>query len=328
MPQKATEPQCLCLARQKTPATIFAQRKFGPVTAVDADLETLALLGTQLAGSVITTSNPAALISGKGGYAPYQSTSTPFRLSRNRINIRVAPQAAVDLYCSRDVPDRTNLIVADKAGNIVHRVTVRDGIDAHVIEALETIPDEDVSMPGAVTRHAASRNVVSLSAVRAARDNWDCGDTGQHLNDVMIDCGLSRAQILPYVGRCRAWPVVTQTVASFVIYLCDKSIRHARLIPGTGLIQSDLSRGGKVSQVGSILRVQNAHQNLALDLEQVRAVWVTRFGAMSQLELYNADGRAIAILAADPASDISEWNTLLASLPSMCRPHGSIQDAH
>lgn len=325
MPQRAKQSNCLCAGAQDIPRTVSAQRALGPVDALEGDLETLALLGTQLGDALITTRNGAALITGKGGYAPYQPTSAPLRLSRSRVNLRIAPDARIQLYCAREKAGVSSLIVATSAGEILHRIVTRGGFDELVVSALDTCQNPSLSQTETPSSQAA--NIISLAAIRSARATWQQCDTGEHLNDMMADRGVSRAQSLPHVGQRNAWQVVVETMPSFMTYLIDKRIGHARLVPGTGLIQGDLVRGGTASLAGAILLIESGVQRFALDLDQIAAAWVTRLGVLSQLELYDEMGQAIAVIAADPMSNFTEWNTLLASLPTVSfglgRTHGT-----
>ena len=325
MSNLASSSTCFCTAGKDTPRTLADQRQLGPLVAVEGDLETLALLGTQLSDALITTNNGAALLTGKGGYGPSQNTSSPFRISRNRINLRVCPCTNVQIFHAKDTAGSRSLVVATPDGSITHRIVTRSDYDERVITALDDY-EEGFSLPNQSSSKAAS-NVVSLSAVRTARENWDRNDTGHHLNDILFDGGATRMHTLPHIGRNKAWQIIPETLPSFISYLLDKRFGHARLVPGSGFIQGDLVREGTASVVGSILLTRSAEQHFALDLDQVAAVWVTRIGPVSQIEIFDVDRRTIAILAADPMTNLPDWNELLASLPQVPKHFRSIQDA-
>ncbi|PRY76604.1 hypothetical protein CLV80_10868 [Yoonia maritima] len=303
---------CLCTSEQPLPRTLTALRQQGPVTSLGAGLDTLALVGTQLSDSLISTNNGVALLTGRGGYAPYQTSAMPFRLSRNRINMRIAPDVPTNLLRSKDTTNaRQSLVLACAGGDISHRIETACDYDGRVINAIEA-QNEICAAPQAPT---IPGDVVPLAAVRNARDNWDQRETGHHLNDILLDGGVTRHTTLPYVGKSRAWPVAKQTLTSFVSFLCDRKIGHARLVPGSGFIQGDLATSGTAQMADKILLVSGDNSNFALDLAQIASVWVTRFGRLSQLEIYDEKSRAITILGADPAADITYWNALLESLP-------------
>ncbi|MEM6634559.1 MAG: hypothetical protein AAF667_01590 [Pseudomonadota bacterium] len=316
MPLAAAVLTCACASGDALPRTLSEQRDIGQVTRLAGDLETLALLGTQLSDALITTNNGAALITGRGGYAAYQPTSAPLRLSSNRVNLRVAPNTAVQLSRTGGSGERPSVIVSATDGVISHRVVANGTYDRHVIGALDAAPKNETSKSADT---AMPDGTISLAAVRSARERWDTSDSGRHLNDIIEDRGVTRLRTLPHVGKNRAWPVVDATITSFVTYLADKQIGHGRFVPAAGLMQGDIARRGAASMAGNILLVNGGDRHFALDVSQIGAAWVTCFGRLSQLEIYGKSGAAVAVLAADPMSNFGDWNRLLASLPPICR---------
>lgn len=316
MPLAAPVLTCACASGDALPRTLSEQRNIGQVTRLAGDLETLALVGTQLSDALITTNNGAALITARGGYAAYQPTSAPLRLSSNRINLRVAPNSPVQLCRTGENGDRPSLIVSAADGVISHRVVTNGSYDRHVIAALDAAPESQISERADT---AKPNGAISLAAVRSARERWDTNDSGRHLNDVIQDRGVTRLRTLPHVGRNRAWPVVAATIASFVTFLVDKQIGHGRFVPAAGLMQGDIARRGAATMADNILLVRGDDRHFALDVSQIGAAWITRFGRLSQLEIYGKSGAAVAVLAADPMSNFGDWNRLLASLPPICR---------
>lgn len=312
MPDLAPCQGCACSAAAETPRTLAAQRALGPVTPRAGDLETLALLGTQLSDAVISTNNGAALISGQGGYGAFQCSTSPFSILPKRITLRVAGYTDLRLFTTPDHADRLSLIATAPDGEILHRVTVQDAYDQRVLMALE--PHDGGSLPQFHTTKLAS-NVVSLPAIHAARKSWAQSNTAQHLNDLLGGGGVTRAQTLPHLGSNRAFEVICQTLPSFLSHLATKGIAHARLVPAGGMIQGDLVHGSHISLAGRILVARGPRQHFALDLDQVASAWVTRFDKRSQLELYDHQNRAIAVIAPGDANQLGSWNTLLASLP-------------
>ena len=321
MLQPAAPVNCILGREQSSPQSLADQRLRGPLEEVCGDLESLALLGTQLGDALVTTNNGAALISAKGGYAAYQNTSMPFRLSRRRASLRVAASASVRLFRSEDRTGPPCLLVANANGQIIHRIVAHDAYDLRVIGSLETRGLPRCAQQDSVDlSDVTGKNIVSLAAVKAARETWPCSDAGHHLNDMIFDGGFSRAQTLPHVGEGRAWQVTVKTVPSFITYLADKGIGHACFVPVAGLMQGGLVREAEVSLAGQILIVKSdSAQHFALDLDQVATAWVTRFGLVSQLEIYDQTGRAIAVIVTDPISNFGDWNALLASLPRASR---------
>lgn len=316
MPQPATPFRCARLTGTHPP-TLDALEQAGPVSYLKADLETLALVGTQLAEALISTRNSAALISGRGGFAPYQDSARRFHASQNRVTFRVHPTTPVHMTMSagRAGPEAV-VSVSNAQGDIGMRIEAGDGYDACVLGALDRgekralDPSSEESFGG---------NVISLGAVRSVKTHWSNSDAGQHLNEILDTTGRARASVLPYVGKGCAWRVQPQVLSSFVTFVTDRAIRHTRLVPGCGFVQGDVFKSGQVQLQDDILLVSGSGAHFALDLAQIATAWVTRFGGVSHLELFDHNDCAVAVLAPDPNSDVRVWNDLLASLP-MARP--------
>jgi putative heme degradation protein len=310
-PLQVLRSPCLCASAQAA-RTLDALAQTGPLTYLDMDLEALALLGTQLADALILTNNGSALLSEKGGYAAYQTSSMPHRVSSCRINMRICPTAPVNLVRTQGIGGRLALFVVDGSGQISHRIETDGGYDGAVLATV----DEGRLKGGAPANNAVLANgIVSLNAVRSARLYWDCRDTGHHLNDILHDGGRIRRSTLPHVGKYKAWPVLTAVLPSFITYLRENEIGHVQLVPGAGFIQSSMAWAGKVELLDQILLVRNEQRSFAIDLSNIESMWATRIGPVSQLEIYSHAGDAIAILAADPNGNYGQWNTLLGSLP-------------
>lgn len=311
---------CLGLVQGTSlPQTLYDLDASIGLTLLHGDLETLALIGTQINSGIISTNNGAALLSQTGGYAPMTTTAMPHRLSRKRVNLRVAPNRTVHLARS-GVNDngRQTLVVADDTGAIYHRIEVAETYDRAAIAALDAAA-RDSGPSQAIAPTMPHDNIVSLSAVRCARATWDGCDTGQHLNDILADDGKTRSKTLPHIGKNKAWPVLVKTLKHFITHLHSSSISYVQNVSRNGLIQSMIAKGGTPRLLDQILMIQSDHQSFALDLMQVDSVWVTAVGPFHQLEMYAADGCAIAVFGADPKGDVRQWNALLCSLPLLAR---------
>ncbi len=302
---------CLCLGKE-TPRSLKDLESQGDLLRLECDLETLGLLGTALSNAIVSTRNAAAFITGNGGYGRFQTTAMPHHLSHKRINLRVAPDAPIcAALCKPTLNGRQSLVIANKEGDIIHRIETADDFDKAL---LQSIDQTKVGWPEPEATQQ-DPSVISLSAVRCARQNWDEHDTGHHLNDIMKDRGFTRRMTLPHISPNKARPVLRQVLVSFLTYINKTGVRHVQQVPEYGLIQSALTHRAEVELLKNVIITRSGDQTLALDLDQIETVWVTCFGNLSQLEIYGHDGHTIAIFAADPNSDISRWNDLLASLP-------------
>lgn len=284
---------------------------------IPGGMDILGLLGTQFEDAEITTDNGAAMLSGRGGYARYQTTADPLGISQRRVTMRVSPCAPVQI--ARDV-DQTSglgcLVVANMDGNICHKISASTCYDNQLIHALAASDETGVKKPAFP---ALPSGVVCLTTLRSMQKTWEHWDAGLHLNNLMRDRGRSRHSVLPHVGQLRARSVVPQALPSFLSFLGNRKFSYARMVPTQGFIQADIAQKEQIRQSDQILISEGETSQLAVDLSQVAALWVTRIRRQLQLELYAKSGHCIAILAADPMRNLSDWNTLLEALPSVNR---------
>jgi putative heme degradation protein len=280
-------------------------------------METLALLGTQFDDVLITTRNTGALVSGRGGYAPIQTTSGPLRLSQRRVSVRIATNSELSLiHCQGDREARfpSALAAVDRLGRVQHRVQYVSDFDACVAESLE--PCEGYSLPQTPSFREVE-NVISLPALRRAREGWDEADAGQHLNDLMVEMGKPRHKMLPYIGKQKAWRVLPQVLQSFFNYLDGRRYSFTRFVPASAVLQADVGAFERVNWFGSVFFSATQRGTFSLDLDRVEHVWLTASPRHWQLEIYDADERALAVLAPDPNAASSQWKDFLLSLPRL-----------
>lgn len=304
-----------CRFGAEIPGSLAELQTVTEVTQLGHDIEVLALLGTQLEDALITTRNGGALLSGRGGYGPLQTSDMPLRLSRRRVTLRVSPQPGLSLLryegdLATDLPGA--LAVVDGQGNVCHRVQYVSPYDTRVAQSLD--PEPVAVWPeraGAGDRG----NVISLAAVRQAREAWPDADTGAHLNDLLEDGGVRRQQCLPHVGREKAWRISTDIIESFFYFLNKRRTNFARMVPASGMVQADIGQVGDMRRIGNLLVLTTEKSTFSLDCNEIGSVWVVATSRHWLLEIYGRDHKAIAVLAADPMGDAGLWRNLLAALP-------------
>ena len=276
------------------------------------DIAALALAGVQWEDALISTRNDAAIISGRGGYGRYQATDCAFNVSRSqhRVDIRVNSESGPNLSRIAAGSGRfTSAFSTDDAEAIQHRVQVNTVHDHAVLSLIETIPHATVPPEAAVS------NLLHLSAVRRAREMWDESDSGNHLNDMLLNQGRTRFQCLPHVGKGRAWQVATHFLGSFLTFLCDRKISVIRGVVAKGILQLDCGPLGAERTSNGVMFMQDGTRSFAIDTKQVYQLWVAASGHHWQLELYSRDGTALAVFAADPFHPADHWCDLLNALP-------------
>ncbi|MBO9409599.1 hypothetical protein J7399_19335 [Shimia sp. R9_1] len=287
------------------------------VTQLGQDIEALALLGTQFDDVLITTRNEHALISERGGYASLQTTAMPFRVSSRRVSLRIDPIAPLTLSRSAINFDKKlpgSIVASSPSDSIHHRVQFVNDYDERVAKSLDQNPT--CYAPLDTTDHP-SENVVPLNAVRQARVNWECGDAGMHLNDLLRSNGELRRQCLPYLGENKAWQVLTPVLRSFLTYLKDRELPFARMVPSGGVLQAQSGAIKKLDQFGDVWIMGDGRSMFTLDLSGLHELWVIASKHHWQLELYSKVGKCFAVLSSDPWSASASWREVLASLPRL-----------
>lgn len=315
MPRTCKEGNCACISNAQLPETITQLRALTQVTDLGQDLESLALIGTQFENALVTTRNNSALISDTGGYGPLQTNDMPFRLNRRRITLRINRNASLNVARSAEDSARdlhASLVATDSTGSVFHRVQYTSAYDTCIANALDA---DTYFVPPAAPHIPLADNIVPLAAIRQARESWDAADAGTHLNDLLIDGGLQRRRCLPHIGKDRCWRVVPDVVASFLCFLSDQKRSFTRMVPAPGLVQAHVGSATEVSMMGEMFIARFGQSMFSLNCADIAEAWVSASGRYWQLELFDAQHKVIAVLAADPMSETGSWNDFLASLP-------------
>lgn len=303
-----------CSTGEELPGTLSDLKSRTSLDMIGHGLEALALIGTQFEDALITTRNGGALISGRGGYCAFQGVDSPWRLSPQRVTIRVATEGNVRLARSAVSPSMPgSLVAADSAGKIVHRVQYSSDNDRLVAESLEP---RSANEPKLLETEHTAPNVLSLGAIRAARADWESADTAMHLNDLLgADCGRARNQCLPHIGKHRAWRISVHVIPSFLGHLCENAVRYVPIVLGAGILQAGIGAVHQILRRDTIIIASGDAGLFSMDLNEVESAWVVVLGKKRQIEFYGHDRSAIAAITCDPAGDAAAWRELLASLP-------------
>ncbi|MEM7055966.1 MAG: hypothetical protein AAF557_00120 [Pseudomonadota bacterium] len=294
------------------PESLSALKTNACLTPLNHRLEDIAYLGTQLADATIITRNSGAVIIGRGGYGPVQCEGMPTRLCRHRVALRFAKSAVVQAVRTiGDDSDPIALVVADGVGKISHIIQLTGSYDRHIAMALDAgaevwLPTDFQDIP---------LDVAPLSAIRALRANWSESAPQDHLDPFLNGRDIERRRALPYIGSDRAWPIIPNSLWPFLDQLTDDGTSFGRIVPATGLLQSDVGPLEMAKSHRGCWDSSSATAQFALDMNAVGSVWVTVVDWFAQLELYDAAGRGIAVLVADPLRSAEDWFYRLAALP-------------
>lgn len=334
----STSDVCLCRASGTLPETRAALEKVAALTALDPDLEVLALLGTGFEDALISTRNAGALVMGRGGYGPTQRHGTRLRLVRKRINLRIGHARGASLARVEGTTgggERGALVVLDGADKVVHRVQYRSRVDEKIGRSLDPQGAPDCSSPDggtpdwatdcapgctpdrSVTADAAPDDtIIPLTAIRNARMRWDEDKLSDHLDLVLSDGGATRSRCLPHVGTDRARRVEAGLIPSFFAFLAEHAFPFTRAVPSQGILQFDIGCITALAQPDGVLVSQTERGAFSLDLDSIGSVWVTTMRGCAALELYDHAARNLAVLFADPWAEASNWADALAPFPT------------
>lgn len=302
-----------CLTQAPLPRTLAEYTASADLTEMGADFEQLALAGTLFDDALITTQNAGALLSCRGGYGALQRSDMPLRLTRStrRADIRFACTQAVNLT-RVEQEDYISLIALDRDCHVQHRVQLGAKSDISMATSLDRLPHDECT---ATTSDPS--NVIPFGAIRRARQDWQTSDVGWHLNDFLLQRGHLRFRTLPYVGRNKAWGVGLGILPSFMTFLSDNAISTTRMVVGDGLIHMDVGVLKTAETYGDVVIVGSGTRRFALDFKEVRHAWVTCLKGCSQLELYDDEGSALAIIGTDPYTQVRGFADVMFALPAL-----------
>ncbi|MEM6595013.1 MAG: hypothetical protein AAF672_09495 [Pseudomonadota bacterium] len=312
MPKLATRSAPRCLTQAPLPQALAEYDASANLSDIGAAFEPLALAGTLFDDALITTQNAGALISCGGGYGALQRSDMPLRLTRSerRADMRFASEQTVNL--TRVEQDgRVSVVALDRHGQIQHRVQLGVHDDIAVAQSLEVQPHQ----ARAATEGFAS-NFIPLDAIRCARQGWRGADVGQHLNAFLVNGGTLRHRTLRHIGKYKAWEIGLCILPSFVTFLSDKAVSAARVVIGDGLMQLDVGALSGVETHDDVVIAGSETRRFALDFKQIASAWVTSMNRCSQLELYDANGCALAIIGSDPYERDGVFADMLLALPA------------
>ncbi|MFV0473085.1 MAG: hypothetical protein ACK5MQ_02420 [Pikeienuella sp.] len=306
------------------PETADALTDAAGAVVLDLDLGGLALLGATFDDTQIITRNQGALVQGRGGYAAFQTCGARWRLNRRRVNIRVADARTPTILRNEARPEiglPAAISVAGADGRIRHRVQFLSEADWRVARAVEAAAVAPPAPAPVAERGADMSNVINLASVRNARRNWAGAELGDHLDDIIVGGGAGRASCLGRLGAAWARRANPGYLPSFLSFLCRRGVRFSASVPAAGMLQTLCGRGCECfGDAEGLMTVLTDRGLFSIDLAQMAQIWVTRHGGDggapgAALELYDAGDRPLAVLHADPWSEIDGWNGYLEAMP-------------
>ncbi|MEM8978263.1 MAG: hypothetical protein AAGD04_02195 [Pseudomonadota bacterium] len=313
MPQAATSAFPPCLTQNPLPHALAEYDASAQLSSLGAAFEPLAMVGTLFDDALVTTQNSGALMSCYGGYAALQRSDMPLRLTRaiSRADMRFAADQSINLTRVTE-GERTSLIALNRNNTVQHRVQLTAPGDGLAARALER--NAHCICPAASSKPP---NVVSLTTIRSARQNWQSFDVGQHLNQFLCDRGQERHAALGHVGQSKAWEVGLGVLPSFVTFLCEKAVQTVRVVVGDGLLQMDVGALSQAETYDSVILATSRERSFAIDFSKVGSAWVTVSRCLSQLELYDDLGQGLAIIGRDPYQNPAIFTDMLLALPKL-----------
>ena len=313
MPPTCGQARRACCPDAEMPRSLNDVSTVVQVEELGLDIEALALLGTQFADALITTRNDAALVSGRGGYGRVQPTGSALSVNGRRVSLRYARSAPLALARAEAQPllGRPGAIMAvDGNGLVHHRAQFNAPYDQRVAQSVEPEPGMPLTVPDDM-----GGNVVSLAAVRQARDGWPRACAARHLDDLLIHGAGHRLACLPHVGRDRAWRIALPMVPGLLRHLFESGRSFTRAVCGPGVMQFQTGALTALVEGGNMVIARMERDVFSLDLNSLGQAWVVASPAHWQIELFDGQGAVAAVLMADPMSDAGAWRDRLACLP-------------
>lgn len=316
---------CLCARAAERPAPARSLPELlaaAPEARIlEADAATLALILPHFEQAAAVTAGPYALMSEFGGYARPRLAGQPLRPPSARIELRLAPTGREILALAPADPERrlpAALHLFDACGAALHRAELAHPEDLLSLTALGA--EALAGAPPAPAERAPS--LPSLPAIRQARALWWEAEPCRHLDDLLIDGGRARAHCLPHVGAEAARRIDPRVLDHLLAHLARRRTSFLRGAVRPGAMQLHAGPLEALAPEGGLLRMRSGASLMALDLEGVAACWLTRCGRgwmqSSSLELYDAQGFAVALFGVQPEADLVQrvdWERLAASLP-------------
>lgn len=215
----------------------------------------------------------------------------------------------------------------DAAGQAIHKVFMRPDSDAPAYAALVerfSAPDQ---VPGLarteVAGNAAERPDAEID-VAALRDGWASLRDTHEFFGLLKRCGVTRTQALRLADPQFVQALPTTSAHELLSRAAQLGVSIMVFCGNAGMIQIHGGPVQKVVVTGPWLNVLDPGFNLHLREDHIASAWLVRKptvdGLVSSLELFDAEGRQIALLFGERKPGQAErcdWRALLDSVAEL-----------
>ncbi|MEJ0017172.1 MAG: ChuX/HutX family heme-like substrate-binding protein [Acetobacteraceae bacterium] len=297
-----------------------------PVTAVRLRPCWTSLFGRlHRVGEVMAlTRNADAVHEKTGSYGELQGGDTVGLFLGEAIDLRLFFTAWRFAWAVTPAEGRRSIQVFGADGAAVHKVFTTAATDLEAWDRLVAAHAAPHLEPPAIVPPAPLPRPVPDAAVDLAGFTaaWDALRDTHHFNALLTRFGVTRTQALRLAGAARARPVAPRSLRLALQHAAARALPIMVFVANRGCIQIHAGPVHHLRETGPWFNVLDPGFSLHLRETAIAAAWVvakpTDDGIVTSLELFDADGHAIAALFGRRKPGIPEdldWRALCAILP-------------
>lgn len=300
------------------------------VTRLDVDWET-GLARLESLGEVkVITRNDTIVHEKVGRFGKVSVTGTTALVLNGEVDLRAFLGHWNHCFAVRQTTahgERQAIQVFDLHGEAVHKIWRTDSSDAAAWDALvaewasaDQRPGLDVLPP----RRLPPQRDDAVIDVDGLRAHWQALKDVHHFHGMLEEFGVSRHQAMRLAGADLARPTAPDVLGGLLQQLRDGAVPFMVFVGNAGCIQIHTGPVRQVMERDGWVNVMDPRFNLHVRADRIASAWVvvkpTRDGGITTLELYDGQGRNVAILCGErqPGTpERAEWREVLSGLPSL-----------
>lgn len=285
---------------------------------------------------MVLTRNAHAVHEKTGTFGNIRQMGDAMLVMNEAIDLRLFPTTwghAFDVSVPAPGGERRSIQIFDIHGSAVMKIYQRTQTDAEAFDALcrrfrlpLTAPMLLDLEPPPERAPVRPDSVIDLTALR---QGWRNLTDVHHFRRLLRDTGTDRLQALRLAGPEHAEEVDCSALQRTLSLAADQGIGIMVFVGNRGCIQIHTGRVNRIVEMNGWINVLDPGFNLHVAPDATASAWVVRKpqadGAVTALELYDADGENFAILygARQPGMPESAgWRAILETLPRSSAARG------
>lgn len=224
-----------------------------------------------------------------------------------------------------DIPQLPSMHVYSADGIIVHRTDVHEMDDVMTLMSACHDSAPLLSSTNKQAESTTSDNVISFADYRQMSKSWYRRSRDEHLDDLIVDGGVSRYKQLVEIDESAAFQVDANVLPWFLEYLYQQSYPFSRMVPQPGILQSSSGPIGDFAIDNDFIYLYSQQSIMVMDLQAIGEVWAVNYlpedpVSSMALEFYDKSGACMGLFtgADSEGSGVDTfWNRLVLSLPSL-----------